>query len=67
MKSKVQCMEYKKTLTTNCALVFYASLSLVNEDHNNEYPLTKFKQFSKCGFGEISSQPLTASSYIRTR
>ena len=46
---------------------FYASLSLVNEDHNKEYPLTKFKQFSKCGFGEISSQPLTASSYIRTR
>ena len=58
---------YKKTLTINCGLVFYPSLSLVNEDHNKEYPLAKFKQFSRCGFGEISSQPLTTFSYIRTR
>ena len=37
------------TLTKQCT-----SLSLVNEGHNKEYSLAKFKQFSKCSFGEIS-------------
>ena len=30
----------------------------VNEDHNKEYPLKKISPFSKCAFGEISSQRL---------
>ena len=45
------------TPTRNCGSAFYSSLSLVidiairnsydyiNEDHNKEYPLTKFMQF----------------------
>ena len=44
-------------------LVLYPFLSLVNEDLNKEYPLTKFKQFSKCNFVEIFSC-LTTSRYI---
>ena len=39
-----------------CGLVFHPSLSLINEDHNKEYPLTKVKQFAKCSFGEIFRQ-----------
>ena len=53
------------TLTRKCGLVFNLFLSLVNKYHNKKYPLTKFKQFSKCGFGEISSQRLATSPYIR--
>ena len=30
------------------------------EDRNNECPMTKFEQFSKCTFGEICSQHLTS-------
>ena len=45
-------------------LVFYSSLSLVNEDRNKGYSLTKFKEFSKCGFGEYSSQHLATSLHI---
>ena len=52
------------TPTRKCGLVFYPSLSFVNKDHNEEYPLTKFQQFSKCGFGEICSQRLSRSPYI---
>ena len=48
-------------------LLFYPSLSLINKEYNKEYPLAKFKQFSKCGFGEISSQHLIASPYIWNR
>ena len=50
MKSKVQCLLLLEGLD------FYSFLSLVNEDHNQEYLLTKFKEFAKCGFGEISIQ-----------
>ena len=32
-------------------LVTRNSYDYVNEDHNKEYPMTKFKQFSNCGFG----------------
>ena len=53
------------TPTRKCGPVFYPSLSLANKDHNKIYPLTKFKQISKCSFGEISSQLLTTSSYVR--
>ena len=47
-----------------CGLDFYPALSLANDDHNKEYPMTKFKQFSKFGLGEISSQRLTTSICI---
>ena len=40
------------TPTRKCRLIFFPSLSLVNEDRNKEYPLTKCKQFSKCGFNQ---------------
>ena len=59
MKSKVQFL-----LLPENAVQFLPSLSLVNEDYNKEYHLTKFKQFSKCGFGEISCQRLAISLYI---
>ena len=39
-----------------CGLVFHPSLSLINDDHNKEYPLTKVKQFAKYSFGEIFRQ-----------
>ena len=71
-------LKYKRNLklivtpTRKCGSVFYPSLVIdtvirnsydyVNEDHNKEYPPTKFKQFSTCGFGEISSQHLTTST-----
>ena len=44
--------------TGNHGLAFYLSLSLINEDHDKEYLLTKFKQFSKCDFIEIPSERL---------
>ena len=47
--------------TKKRGLVFYSTLSLAKEDHNKEYPLTKFKQFTNCGFGEIFSQCSTTS------
>ena len=50
--------------TRKCGSVFYHSLSLVNKDHNNEYPLKKFKQFTNCSFGETSSQRLVTSPYM---
>ena len=52
------------TPSRKCGSAFYPSLSPFNEDHNKEYPLTKFKQFYKCGSGEIFCQRLTASPYI---
>ena len=45
--------------TRNRGLVFYPSISLVNEDHDKEYLLTKFKQFSQFDFEEIPSERLT--------
>ena len=36
--------------------IFYRSLSMFFEDRNKEYLLTKVKQFSKFGFGEICTQ-----------
>ena len=45
--------------TRNRGLVFYNSLSLVNEDHDKKYRLIKFKQFSKFDFKEIPSERLT--------
>ena len=63
------------TPTRKCSSVFYPSLLLandivirnsydyVNKDHNKEYPLTKYEQFSKCGFGEISFHRETTSPY----
>ena len=57
--------EYGHFLRSKCGLVFYSSLSLVIKYHNKKCPLAKFKQFSKCGFGEISSQHLTTSPCIR--
>ena len=50
--------------TRKCGSVFYHSLSLVNKDYNNEYPLKKFKQFTNCSFGETSSQRLVTSPYM---
>ena len=47
-----------------CGLDFYPALSLANDDHNKEYPMTKFKQFSKFGLVEISSQRLKTSICI---
>ena len=47
------------TPTRNGGLVFYPSLSLLNEDHDREYLLTKFKQFSKSDFIQIPSERLT--------
>ena len=49
------------TPTRNRGLVFYPSLSLVNEDHDKEYLLTKFKQFSSCDFIEIPNKKEEAS------
>ena len=43
---------------------FYHSLSILYKHHDKECPITKFAQFSKCSFGEIVSQRLTASPYI---
>ena len=39
------------------------SLSVIYENHE-ECPLTKLEQFSKCCFGEISSQLLITPPYI---
>ena len=47
MKSKVQFLLLPKSVV---GVDFFPSLSLVNEDHNQEYSLIKSKQFSKCGF-----------------
>ena len=44
--------------TVKCGSVFYPSLSIFYEDHNKERPLTKYEQFCKCGFEEISCQCL---------
>ena len=43
---------------------FYRSLSTFFEDRNKEYLLTKVKQFSKFGFGEICTQCLATSPFI---
>ena len=43
------------TPSRKCGSVFYPSLSPFNEDHNKEYPLTKFKQFYKCGYVVLST------------
>ena len=43
---------------------FYRSLSIFSEDRNTEYLLTKVKQFSKFGFGDVCSQYLATSPHI---
>ena len=52
------------TATKKCGSVFYPSLPLVNEYHHKEYPLAKFKQFSRSDLGETFSQRLTTSPCI---
>ena len=44
--------------------IFNRSLSIFSEDRNTEYLLTKVKQFSKFGFGDVCSQYLTTSPHI---
>ena len=39
------------TTTRKCGSAFYPYLSFVNKDRKKEYPLIKFKQFSKCNLG----------------
>ena len=39
------------TTTRKWGSAFYPSLSFVNKDRKKEYPLIKFKQFSKCNSG----------------
>ena len=46
------------TSIRNCDSAFYPSRSIFYEDHNKECPLTKYEQFFKCGFEELSSQRL---------
>ena len=46
------------TPTRKRDLGFHPSLSIFYEDHNKQCPLTKYEQFSKRGFEELSSQRL---------
>ena len=51
-------MEYKEDIR------FIMKSKIHFYTHFLEYPLTRFKQFPNCGFGEISSQRSTTFSYI---